>query len=194
MSVSRRKHTYGPSPPVTRLGLLFICRWCSYLTGCTGIHGLLQGQLYLFIRVSMQFPTDIQRMQGHCHIVIVSLQWLWMHLGTCRMWRFECISNHHHLKEGIHRYSCQYIARLSVHTYDLIVNYMAQTGNRRLRRHHTNDVPTRFLVCLCCSLRLLNSAFLIPTSHNRPSTYQLYRIATEHSSTCKSHSHKPQEA
>jgi hypothetical protein len=35
---------------------------------------------------------------------------------------------------------------------------------------------------------------LIPTSHNRPSTYQLQRSATEHSSTCKSHSHKPQQA
>jgi hypothetical protein len=35
---------------------------------------------------------------------------------------------------------------------------------------------------------------LIPTSHNRTSTYQLQRIATEHSSTCKSHSHKPQQA
>jgi hypothetical protein len=29
---------------------------------------------------------------------------------------------------------------------------------------------------------------LIPTSHNRPSTYQLVRSAAEHSSTCKSHS------
>jgi hypothetical protein len=35
---------------------------------------------------------------------------------------------------------------------------------------------------------------LIPTSHNRPSTYQLHKSATEHSSTCKSHSHKPRQA
>jgi hypothetical protein len=35
---------------------------------------------------------------------------------------------------------------------------------------------------------------LIPTSHNRPSAYQLERSATEHSSTCKSHCHKPQQA
>jgi hypothetical protein len=34
----------------------------------------------------------------------------------------------------------------------------------------------------------------IATSHNRPSTYQLRRRTTEHSSTCKSHSHKPQQA
>jgi hypothetical protein len=30
---------------------------------------------------------------------------------------------------------------------------------------------------------------LIPTRHNRPSAYQLQRSTTEHSSTCKSHSH-----
>jgi hypothetical protein len=35
---------------------------------------------------------------------------------------------------------------------------------------------------------------LISTSHNRPSAYQLQRNATEHSKTCKSHSHKPQQA
>jgi hypothetical protein len=35
---------------------------------------------------------------------------------------------------------------------------------------------------------------LISTSHNRPSTYQLQRSATEPSSTCKSHSHKPKQA
>jgi hypothetical protein len=34
---------------------------------------------------------------------------------------------------------------------------------------------------------------LIPISHNRPSTYQIQRSATEPSSTCKSHSHKPQQ-
>jgi hypothetical protein len=34
---------------------------------------------------------------------------------------------------------------------------------------------------------------LIPTSHNRPTTYQLHRSATEHSSTCKSQSHKTRE-
>jgi hypothetical protein len=35
---------------------------------------------------------------------------------------------------------------------------------------------------------------LIPTSYKRPSAYQLQRSATEHSSTCKSHSHEPQQA
>jgi hypothetical protein len=31
-------------------------------------------------------------------------------------------------------------------------------------------------------------------SYKRPSTYQLQKSATEHSSTCKSHSHTPQQA
>jgi hypothetical protein len=35
---------------------------------------------------------------------------------------------------------------------------------------------------------------LIPTSHNKPRTYQSQKSATEHASTCKSHSHKPQQA
>jgi hypothetical protein len=34
---------------------------------------------------------------------------------------------------------------------------------------------------------------LITTTHNRSSTYQLQRNATEHNSTGKSHSHKPQQ-
>jgi hypothetical protein len=35
---------------------------------------------------------------------------------------------------------------------------------------------------------------LIPTSYNKPRTYQLQRSSTEHSFTCKSHSHMPQQA
>jgi hypothetical protein len=35
---------------------------------------------------------------------------------------------------------------------------------------------------------------LILTSYNRPTTYQLQKNTTEHSSTCKSHSHKLQQA
>jgi hypothetical protein len=35
---------------------------------------------------------------------------------------------------------------------------------------------------------------LISISYNRPGTYQLQKSATEHSSTCKSHSHKLQQA
>jgi hypothetical protein len=37
-------------------------------------------------------------------------------------------------------------------------------------------------------------ASVIPTRYNRPGIYQLQGSATEHSSTCKSHSHKPQQA
>jgi hypothetical protein len=43
-------------------------------------------------------------------------------------------------------------------------------------------------------LNTLLHVCLLPTSHKRPSTYQLQRSATEHSSTCKSPSHKPQQA
>jgi hypothetical protein len=35
---------------------------------------------------------------------------------------------------------------------------------------------------------------LIPTSHIRPSAYQLQSSTTDHSSACRSHSHKPQQA
>jgi hypothetical protein len=48
------------------------------------------------------------------------------------------------VKEEIRHYSCQYSARLSVHPRDLVVNFMAQLNNRRLRRHLPNDLATRF--------------------------------------------------
>jgi hypothetical protein len=50
------------------------------------------------------------------------------------------------LKEEICRYSSQYSARLSAHPNGILVNLMEQPGNRRLRRHLPNDLPTRFLV------------------------------------------------
>jgi hypothetical protein len=50
------------------------------------------------------------------------------------------------VKEEIRRYSSQYSARLSTHPSDLIVTLMELPGNRRLRRHLPNDLPTRFLV------------------------------------------------
>jgi hypothetical protein len=50
------------------------------------------------------------------------------------------------VKEEIHHYSCQYSARLSVHSNDLVVNLMAQPEHRRLRRHLPKDLPTRFEV------------------------------------------------
>jgi hypothetical protein len=50
------------------------------------------------------------------------------------------------VKEEIRRYSSQYIARLSAHPNDLIVNLIELPDNRRLRRHLPNDLPTRFLV------------------------------------------------
>jgi hypothetical protein len=33
--VPHRKHSFEPPRPVTGIALLFICRWCSYLTGNT---------------------------------------------------------------------------------------------------------------------------------------------------------------
>jgi hypothetical protein len=50
------------------------------------------------------------------------------------------------VKDKIRRYSSQYSARLSAHPNDLIVNLIELPGNRRLRGHLPNDLPTRFLV------------------------------------------------
>jgi hypothetical protein len=55
----------------------------------------------------------------------------------------------------------------------------------------TGLVPISYREAL---LRTLLHVNLIPTSYNRPSTYQLQRSATENSYTCKSHSHKLQQA
>jgi hypothetical protein len=35
MSVPHRKHISSPPRPIPRIAFLFICRWCSYLTGNT---------------------------------------------------------------------------------------------------------------------------------------------------------------
>jgi carbonic anhydrase len=50
------------------------------------------------------------------------------------------------VKEEIRRYSSQYSARLGAHPNGLVVNLMELPDNRRLRRHLSNDLPTRFLV------------------------------------------------
>jgi hypothetical protein len=50
------------------------------------------------------------------------------------------------VKEEIRRYSSQFSARLSAHPNDLIVNLIELPDNRRLRRHLSNDLSTRFLV------------------------------------------------
>jgi hypothetical protein len=49
MCVPQRKHTYKLPWHVTEIALLFMCGWCSYLTGNTGLHGLLRRELYFFI-------------------------------------------------------------------------------------------------------------------------------------------------
>jgi hypothetical protein len=48
--------------------------------------------------------------------------------------------------EEIRRYSSQYSARLSAHPNGLLVNFMEQPDNRRLRRQLPNDLPTGILV------------------------------------------------
>jgi hypothetical protein len=50
------------------------------------------------------------------------------------------------VKEEIRHYISQYSARLSVHPDGPVVNLMAQSENRRLRRYMPNDLPTSFLV------------------------------------------------
>jgi hypothetical protein len=49
-------------------------------------------------------------------------------------------------KEEIRRYGSQYSALLSAHPNYLIANLMELPGNKRLRRHLQNNLPTRFLV------------------------------------------------
>jgi hypothetical protein len=50
------------------------------------------------------------------------------------------------VKEEIRHYISQNSARLSVQSSNLLVNLIAQPGNRRLRRHLPNNLPTRFEV------------------------------------------------
>jgi hypothetical protein len=48
------------------------------------------------------------------------------------------------VKQEIRRCSSQHIARLCVHSDDLVVNLMAQPDNRKLRRYQPNDLHTKF--------------------------------------------------
>jgi hypothetical protein len=72
MYVPRRKETYGPPWPVTGTVSLFICRWCSYLTGSTpmDLHGLLQEQFHFLyvddVRISQE--TQIRTSTAYCGI------------------------------------------------------------------------------------------------------------------------------
>jgi hypothetical protein len=91
MFVLHRKHTYWTLRLVTEIALLFICKWCSYLTGntsplpitriallyiCriysyltentrTGFHGLLRGQLYLYFTFTLT-PTTSWHVTERC--------------------------------------------------------------------------------------------------------------------------------
>jgi hypothetical protein len=60
--VSHKKHAYEISRPVTGTALLFVCRWCSYLTGNApmSLYSLLQGQLFFF------YVEDVGTSQKTC--------------------------------------------------------------------------------------------------------------------------------
>jgi hypothetical protein len=48
------------------------------------------------------------------------------------------------VEEEIRHYSSQYSPRLSVHTNNLVANFMEKPNNRRLRRQMPNNLPIRF--------------------------------------------------
>jgi hypothetical protein len=82
----------------------------------------------------------LERFQSKTLLMIVDAPW---HVPNTVIRRDLQIPT---VKEEIRRYGSQYSARLSAHPNDLIVNLIELPGNRQLRRHLPNDLPTRFLV------------------------------------------------
>jgi hypothetical protein len=82
----------------------------------------------------------LERFQSKALRIIVDAPWYVPNNHICRDLQMTSV------KEEIHRYSSQYSVRLSAHPNDLIVNLTEIPDNRRLRRHLTNELPTRFLV------------------------------------------------
>jgi hypothetical protein len=82
----------------------------------------------------------LERFQSKAFLMIVDAPWF---VPNTVNWRdLQAPTG----KEEIHRYSSQSSSRLSARPNDLVENLMAQSNNkRRLRRHLSNDVPTRFL-------------------------------------------------
>jgi hypothetical protein len=79
--------------------------------------------------------SNIERFQSKALRVIVDAHWYVPNTAMQRDLKTLTV------KEEISHYS------LSIHPNDLLVNLMAQQdNNRRLRRYHANDLPTRFLV------------------------------------------------
>jgi hypothetical protein len=78
----------------------------------------------------------LERFQSKALRIIVDAPW--------------CVPNNHirrdlqmtSLKDEIRRYSNQYSARLSTHPNDQILTLMELPGNRRLRRHVLNPLPS----------------------------------------------------
>jgi hypothetical protein len=116
------------------------------------------------------------------HWQIFSAPWYVSNMVICRGLQTPTV------KEEIRHYSSQYSARLSEHPNNLTTGYCEDM-------RQTICLPDSKCNCLICSL-VFNIDFVgpFPASYNRISTYQLQRSTTEHSSTCKSHSHKPQQA
>jgi hypothetical protein len=75
MFVPHGKYIYGPPRPVTRITLLFLCRWFSYLTGKTsmGLHWLL-GDSFTFL-----YAVDVCTSQ-ETHISLHGLLREWLYL------------------------------------------------------------------------------------------------------------------
>jgi hypothetical protein len=83
----------------------------------------------------------LERFQSKTLLMIVDAPWYVPNTVTRRDLQIPTV------KEEIQLHSSQYSARLSVHPDDLL----ELPDNRRLRRHLSNDLPTRFLVWLLYS-------------------------------------------
>jgi hypothetical protein len=90
-----------------------------------------------------ELPTSnieiIERFQSKALRLIVDVPWYVP--NTVIRWDLQTPT----VKEEIRRYSSQYSVRHSAHPNELVVNLTELPGNRRLRRHLPNDLPTRLL-------------------------------------------------
>jgi hypothetical protein len=71
------------------------------------------------------------------------------HLGMCRIRLSEGISKYQQLKKTSATTALNAMlasAHIQIVIVIIVVNLIELTGNRRLRKHLPNDLPTRFLV------------------------------------------------
>jgi hypothetical protein len=112
---------------------LFVCLLLSEVDW--GEHNI-----YTVFFSPIDVPSSIWRFQTEVLLMIVDAPWYVPNTVIRRALQTPTA------KEEIRRYSSQYSARLSTHPNGLVANLMELPGNRRLRRHLPNDLPTRFLV------------------------------------------------